>query len=465
MRKNTYNYNCKVIKGEERKLSHSEVMVLIMKRMTKQMLTVFLAMCMLASCAAKPDPVETAAEGTGAVSTENKNDINISQPAIPEPLEMTKYFGQQTEWDEEILLAFSEYSGADLSDAEKAEYPALSSVLAETRNMLVRSMEDEYDNLLADAKDDQAFLGADSFVTKESVVDEQIRRADSVAVSLLTESFLVYGNIYGRYMNGTTYDTETGKQLKISDVIADMSDIPAIVKKELQSHMWNGYFSSDTAVEDYFRDTSEDGIRWTLDYNGVTFYFAGGDVAEYTEGPLVATVTFAEYPELFHEKYMAAPEAYIVELPLEYSFLTDLDGDGTSEELYIVPFSEETGYEAIGIYTDTDTNYYYTEFPALTMYRTGGYNPYYVKTADGRHYLYIFADGNELASHDMKLRVIDITGGEFREVGDMYAAPGYIPVDCSYALTDPDNMMLENFETQQEAVLYCIGSDGMPVLK
>jgi len=79
--------------------------------------------------------------------------------------------------------------------------------------------------------------------------------------------------------------------------------------------------------------------------------------------------------------------------------------------------------------------------------------------------VYIFADGNELASGDMKLRVIDVTGGEFREVGDMYAAPGYLPVDCSYALTDPDNMMLENFETQQETAAYRIGSDGMPVLK
>ena len=65
----------------------------------------------------------------------------------------------------------------------------------------------------------------------------------------------------------------------------------------------------------------------------------------------------------------------------------------------------------------------------------------------------------------MKLRVLDITGGGFKEVGDMHIAPGSIPVDCSYALTDPENMMLENFETQQETAAYCVGSDGMPVLK
>ncbi|MBQ3177330.1 MAG: hypothetical protein IJB52_05885, partial [Clostridia bacterium] len=102
---------------------------------------------------------------------------------------------------------------------------------------------------------------------------------------------------------------------------------------------------------------------------------------------------------------------------------------------------------------------------ADTAHRTGGYHPYYIKTADGRHYLYVFAEGSELASNDMELRVIDITGGGFREVGDMHIAPGYIPVDCSYALTDPENMMLENFETQQETAAYCIGSDGMPARK
>ena len=31
--------------------------------------------------------------------------------------------------------------------------------------------------------------------------------------------------------------------------------------------------------------------------------------------------------------------------------------------------------------------------------------------------------------------------------------------------TDPENMMLENFETQQETAAYCVGNDGMPALK
>ena len=143
----------------------------------------------------------------------------------------------------------------------------------------------------------------------------------------------------------------------------------------------------------------------------------------------------------------------MVELPLNHPFCTDLDGDGALDEI-----------EAFDIYTDTDAQHYRAEISADITRRTGGYHPYYIKTADGRHYLYVFAEGSELAAGDMTLRVIDMTGGAFNEVGDMHVAPGYIPVDCSHALTDPDNMMLENFETQQEAAAYRVGSDGMPVL-
>ncbi len=444
-----------------------------MKRIAVLVVGVLLIMCQLAACNAEHIPDETEPFENIADKTETKYEGNdtimpSTEQSAAEHITLVKYFSQQSEWDDEILLVVSEYSAVTLSEDSTQKYSVLSDTLDQTKNMTVRSLEEEFDNLLSTAKEELAFLGADSFVTKSSTLDVQIRRADSVAVSVLSDSFLVYGNINDRYLNGTTYDTETGKQLMITDVIKDMSKIPVIVKKELTAHTWTGDFTSENAVEDYFRDTPEDGIRWTLDYNGVTFYFRNGDVAEIgRNGHLAATVSFAQYPELFNEKYRTAPESYIVELPLNHSFYADLDSDGNLEELNVTPVLDESGlfYESFAVYSDTDAQYYHAEFPADTTYRTGGYHPYYVKTADGRHYLYVFAEGSELASNDMKLRVIDITGGGFREVGDMHIAPGYVPVDCTWALTDPENMMLENFETQQETAPYRVGSDGMPARK
>nr|MBQ4318522.1 hypothetical protein [Clostridia bacterium] len=295
-----------------------------------------------------------------------------------EPIAMVKYFGQQQEWDDEVLLAVSEYTGAVLSDESKKAYPELAEILEQTKNMAKRTMEDEYDNLLATAKEELSIAGAKNFRTKSSTLDVQIRRADSVAVSLLSDSELVFGQINGRFIHGTTYDTETGNELKLTDVMTDTSKLAEIVKAELRSHTWTGDFSSDTAVEDYFANTPEDGLSWTLDYNGVTLYFANGDIAELGDGRLAVTVSFKEYPELFEAKYMAVPKSHITELPLDHPFYADIDNDGLLEELNVSPFMDESGlfYSSYGIYTDTEAQYYQADVQANTTNLTGGYNVY-----------------------------------------------------------------------------------------
>lgn len=438
----------------------------------KKIICLLLSVCMLlclTACqgdAGHPQGMESTVPTESQDTTEST--IAVPEQTAAEHLTLGKYFSQQWEWEEDILLALSEYNGVTLLGNSTHKYLALTETLDQTRRMIAHSMEDEFDNLLATAKDELALLGADSFVTKASTLDAQIRRADSVAVSLLSDSYLVYGNINDRGLHGTTYDTATGEQLMLTDVIKDMSKIPAIVKKELTSHTWTGDFTAETAVEDYFRDTPEDDLAWTLDYNGVTFYFGNGDIAEIgRHGRLAATVPFAEYPDLFEKKYIAVPDSYMVELPLKHPFYTDLDGDGTLEELDVTPVLNESGlfYESFDIYTDTDAQYYHVEFSADITRRTGGYHPYYIKTSDGRHYLYVFAEGSKLAASDMELYVIDITGGEFKEVGDMHIAPGYVQGDYTWALTDPNNMMLENFELMEETAAYHVGDDGMPVRK
>jgi len=443
-----------------------------MKRTVTILLSIFLALSQLTACAKENLSDETLKEETEVTETEDvtsdtKPSVDIPEKLTAEPLTMLKSFNSRQEWDGEILLAVSEYSDAVMTQESALKYTKLSESFEENNRMTQRSMEDEFDNLLSTAREELELLGTDSFVTKESTLDAQIRRADSIAVSLLYDSTLVFGNINGRYFNGVTYDTQTGEKLTLTDVIKDMNKIPQIVETELQSHTWAGDFYSETAVSDYFEQTSADGISWTLDYNGVTFYFADGELADIGNGYLAATVTFAKHPELFYERYMTVPEAYMVEMPLEHPFYADIDSDGVTEEISAVPVTDESGlfYKAIDIYTDTEAQYYHAELSAEMTNRIDCYQPYYVKTSDGRHYLYVFAKTSELVSEGMKLHVIDINGGSFKEVGDMHIAPGYVPVDLSSALTDPYNMMLENFELMEEVEGYRVGDNGMPVSK
>ena len=152
----------------------------------------------------------------------------------------------------------------------------------------------------------------------------------------------------------------------------------------------------------------------------------------------------------------------MVRLPLDSSFFTDLDGDGKLEELNVTGVYHEDGrfYSEFGIYTDTDGHYHYEDFYAY------GYNPYYVKTADGKHYLYLFCEENDADNRQITLVVFDVSGGQFVRAGEMNIAPPYIPSDIFILPLNPDNLLLDNFDSQeQDFGIYRVGENGMPIRK
>lgn len=405
-------------------------------------------------------PADTSApsgteEPAGTEEPSVSTDIN-TDPAV-QTLALQKQMYGLYEWEDDTLLAQSRFSHVTLCSEDAAKYPELAETLEQTAGMVKRSMEDEFDNICAFV---QEGWGGARDTTSVSTLDVQVRRADSVVLSILTDSFADFGEIYGiRAMNGTTYNTQTGQKLELSDVIKDMGPIPALVEQELNSHMWAGDFSYDGVVADYFRDTPEDGISWTLDYNGVTFYFGEGDLAQEGFGSMTATVSFAQHPELFEEKYMAVPDAYMVELPLDYSFFTDLDDNGDLEELNVTGWydSDMGMYSDFGIYTDADGYYHYEEFAA------DSYAPYYVKTAAGGHYLYLFCEQLEGYGPWFVLKVMDVSGGRFTGVGTMNVGPAYIPDDIYLIPTDPENFYLDDFDSMvQDMMAFAVGSMGLP---
>ena len=325
-----------------------------------------------------------------------------------------------SQWDEELeqLLVQSKYSSITLGENEKEQYPELAETIVQLAVMQKKSMEEEFDNMTVNAGD----MYAEGFETYRFSNDVQIRRADTVAVSILEASHTKLGSELEYWgMNGLNYDTQTGQQLKITDVITDMSKVPELVKAELNSHKWSADFFSETAVEDYFKAMSPEDLSWTLDYNGVTLYFSAGVFAEEGFGRSSATLTFEQYPELFQEKYKRVPEAYMVRMPVNASFFVNLDNDPDVEELEIWAGHEPgtDDYYDFGIYTDQDASYYYEELFAYDL------NPYYVRTIDGRNYLYLFHEQEEALNRHMRLSVYEISYCEFEKIGEMDSGPYY----------------------------------------
>jgi len=155
----------------------------------------------------------------------------------------------------------------------------------------------------------------------------------------------------------------------------------------------------------------------------------------------------------------------MLRLPLDRSYFTDLDGDGSLEELCCTGLYYEADrcYTKFGIYTDLAGSFHYEDVAACD------FRPFYVKAKDGNHYIYLFCEENEVGKHvqgQMKLVVYNVNGGILARVGDMNIAPAYIPSDIFVLPLDPDNMFLDNYDSlSQDAELYTVGSNGMPLEK
>ncbi len=420
----------------------------------KRIVCILLTLCFtvaLTSCGEKP-PQEVTPSGTteNAENTENTENKEISVLSLNK-----EYISHYERYkDTSTMLVRSEYTDVTLDETMEKTYPLLAKTLAETSVMRKRTMEEEKDNLIATATDEFE-NNNEAFSTYVSTLDVQVRRADSVAVSILED----YGTEGSRSFNGLNYETESGKELGLADVFIDTSEISATVEKEIMSRIGEDEPAGDTAVVEYFKNTSEDSITWTLDYNGVTFYFNPGDIAPTNFGIQVVTVTFAKYPDLFNKKYTIVPDGYIVSLPVGSSFFADLNNDGKCDELIVSGYydKEDRYYYTLGIYTEYSD--YEVDWFAYDL------NSYYVKTADGDSFLYVFSATSEAEDRKMTLIVFNLKNGEIKQVSEMDMGLLYRGNNVFAVPTNPDELLLYDNDDYSTSLIFTVGEDGMPINK
>ncbi len=369
----------------------------------KRILCILLSLCIVigfTSCK-KDNPEENVTDNPSTTQTSNENtkdEINV--------LSLNKEYISHYEWyeDTSTMLVRSEYSDVTLDKSMEKQYPLLAKTLFETSAMRKRAMEDEKDNYIAFATEEFKKDGA-SFSTYISTLDVQVRRADSIAVSIL-EDYYTNGR---RGFNGINYDTESGKELGLADVFMGTSKIPTVVEKEIMSRIGEDEPAGDTAVIEYFKNTPEDSITWTLDYNGVTFYFNSGDIAPTNFGVQVVTVTFAKYSDLFNEKYTVVPDEYVVSLPVSAPFYSDAVGNNETDEIIVSGDYDDDikFYHTISV--NSETSEYEIEWFSYI-------EPYYVRTADGKSYVCVFSVNNEEEGKDFTLSVYEFVNGKAKRL-------------------------------------------------
>ena len=368
-------------------------------------------------------------------------------------LSLNKEYISHYEWYEDYpeMLVRSEYTDITLDKSMEEKYPLLAKAIAETSVMRKRTMEEEKDNFIVTATEE--FLNdSEDFSTYVSTLDVQARRADSVAVSVVED----YNSETDRAFNCLNYDTESGKLLALSDVVTDIAKLPAIVEKEVTSRIFQGDTDVETAIPDYFKNTSEEDITWGLEYNGITFYFEPGAVAPSNFGIQVVTVTFAEHPDLFNEKYTAVPDAYVVSLPLLSPFFTDLTGDKRADELTVSGNYDPDGryYYTLGI--NSESSSYEVDWFSYDL------NPYYVRTAYGDSFLYVFSEESETEDRQMILCVFSLKNGEIKQVSETDMGLLYRGNNVFALPTDPDNLLLCDSDNNYSDACFYVNKNGIP---
>ena len=89
----------------------------------------------------------------------------------------------------------------------------MAQVLDQIATMQENAMLDEFDNLLSIAREELS-ENRDVFETNVSTLDVLVRRADSLVISLLSDSYSHYGQIENyRVFHGSNYDTQSGREL------------------------------------------------------------------------------------------------------------------------------------------------------------------------------------------------------------------------------------------------------------
>ena len=414
----------------------------------KKIISILLTLCFviaLTSCGENTPQEVAEDETTLTVGNKTENDIEI--------LQLNKEYISHYEWYEDYptMLVRSEYTDVTLDKSLEKKYSRLAKVLSETSVMRKRTMEDEKDNLLSFATEEFMNDG-EAFSTRISTLDVKVRRADSIAVSLLED----YANESSRSFSGYSYDTESGKLLTLSDVVKDVSKLPETVEKKLMSRIGANEPFGETAVRDYFKNVSEEDINWTLDYNGITFYFNPGAVAPTNFGNQIVTVTFAEYPELFAEKYTSVPDAYTVSLPLDIPFFTDITGDKKTDEITVSGNCDSDGRNYTTMAVSTDKTEYEEEWFSY------GLDPYYVKTADGNSSLYVFSLNSEDETRNTTLSVFKLNNGEAELLGTSEIGLTNKGNNVFALPADPENILLDAYDGKTDSV-FSADDNGIPM--
>lgn len=138
-------------------------------------------------------------------------------------------------------------------------------------------------------------------------VQSYVVRSDSKVFSLIAGYDTYLGGAHpSGYEFGYNFDTQSGEELTLKDVVKNTEDLKAIVIEKLGENPYADESFYDEWKEIVADEFAADAVNWCFDTSGLIIWFNSYEIAPYVTGPVDLEISYAEYPELFRTEYLGA---------------------------------------------------------------------------------------------------------------------------------------------------------------
>ena len=340
---------------------------------------------------------ETSAETTAATETSAQTETSADETSAAEAekhLSVPQYLESEVENgticaednEDAILIRFDNTALAVTNDDE---YPDLAKAVTGYMDKRNAYFTESKDSQIEGAQEQYSF--SPDFFTGEYPGSYYlsftvgVSQCDEKVFSFTDSEYGYSGGAHGgTYTTGVNFDSQTGKQLTISDICTDIPALVDILAAKLEADYSDAVDPSFTGSADYrevltnaygedlsgYTDTLEDGtefdrsgMNFVFTPDGIIFFTNQYDITDYASGTQDLTVLFCEAEGIFNEKYVSVGRDYVRKIS-PYMAYADLNGDGKGEYITSEPTHNDdwqtTGYviKALGkeytVETDPD---------------------------------------------------------------------------------------------------------------
>ena len=241
-----------------------------------------------------------------------------------------------------------------------------------------------------------------------------IQRADKQLVSFLEGVEQYTGGVHpDYYVKGINLNTNSGQEVALTDVLTDTKELPSILEKKITEKYSGVAFYN---LEDTFSKYKPEEFTWTIDYQGITFWFSPYEIAAYSVGTLSARLWFDEFPDMFNKEYSEAPENYAIALPVGKDIEFDLvKGDEKKDSVYTEYTLDQ--YGSYNMLTTVVNGKTFTDEINYAYY----FDVYLVHIDDKN---YIYSDSTSDSDYHM-ISVVDINGDKLQQTQQLSGTQFY----------------------------------------